>query len=313
MGDVVQSLGAVQSLITARPELELHFVTQSGNAPLLEGLGLASVISHDREGGIRGLLRTRRKLRAVSPEVAVDLQGNWKSALIARCSGASECIGAAGRHRQEPSSSVLLRRRVAIDGPGHPFATALQLLRELEPNLDAVAPRLEATTVELDHARDTLREAGLDPESPFTVFVVTNPRDNRAWHLAAMTRQVVLEDRPVIWLCGPREQGIHLPADAITVRHGPDRLRELIALGTLVRDAGGRVLGPDQGGIHVLAATGAEVAVLYGPQDPQRTAPPGARVLVKNPGPDCVPCRKRTCSHAAGPICMDFTTSESSG
>ena len=313
MGDVVQSLRAVKSLIIARPELELHFVTQNENAPLLDGLGLASVVSHDREGGVAGLMRTRKKLREVSPDVAVDLQGNWKSALIAWFSGAVECFGAAGRHRQEPSSAVLLGRRIEIDGPGHPATVAHRLLRELEPSLEEIPLDLQATAEELGRVRDAVHETGVDPDSPFTVFVVTNPEDNRAWHLAAMTRQALLEERPVLWLCGPRERGIHLPADACALRHGSGHLRDLIALGTLVQDAGGRALGPDQGGIHVLAATGAEVVVLYGPQDPQRTAPPGARVLVKNLGPDCVPCRKRTCSHPAGPVCMDFTTSESSG
>ena len=38
MGDLVQSLGAVQALHAARPELELAFVTQRENVPLLEGM-----------------------------------------------------------------------------------------------------------------------------------------------------------------------------------------------------------------------------------------------------------------------------------
>jgi ADP-heptose:LPS heptosyltransferase len=87
-------------------------------------------------------------------------------------------------------------------------------------------------------------------------------------------------------------------------------LRELIAVGRLVAAAAGRVLGPDQGATHVLAACGAETSVLFGPQDPERTAPPGARILLRSDGPDCVPCRSRRCRHPDGPVCMDFTTGE---
>ena len=81
MGDVVQSLGAASALQRARPELEIHFVTQRGFEPLLDGLGFASVIGHDRRAGFRGWRRTRSVLAALRLDAVVDLQGNWKSAL----------------------------------------------------------------------------------------------------------------------------------------------------------------------------------------------------------------------------------------
>ena len=49
MGDIVHCLGAVEALAKARPDLELHFITQSSFAPLLEYLDhLSSVLTHDR-------------------------------------------------------------------------------------------------------------------------------------------------------------------------------------------------------------------------------------------------------------------------
>jgi ADP-heptose:LPS heptosyltransferase len=95
-----------------------------------------------------------------------------------------------------------------------------------------------------------------------------------------------------------------------SLTHARGQLRDLVALGALVARAGGRVLGPDQGATHVLAATGARTLVLFGPQDPERTAPPGAGVLLRQDGPACVPCRRRRCHHPQGPVCMAFTTAQ---
>mgnify|MGYP001572618487 CR=1 FL=1 len=94
MGDVVHGIAAVSALRAARPDDELHWVVQAPFAPLLDDLGLSGVIAHDRKGGPRAFLRTVRALRALRCDVALDLQGNWKSALLAwACaSGASAPI-----------------------------------------------------------------------------------------------------------------------------------------------------------------------------------------------------------------------------
>ena len=310
LGDVVQSLGAVRGLIDARPDLEVHFVTQTTLVPLLEGLGLASVIALDRRGGIAAFWRSRKAMRRVAPDCTVDLQGNWKSAALTRLSGAAERVGADSFHRQEPRSSILLHRRVSIDGPWHPATVAVQLLREFAPDLVVSRPVLSATEAERVRIGDVVRRAGIDPDHPFSVFVVTDPSDNRAWHLAAMQRQAGLGPGPVLWLRGPAEIDVALPEGVVSLTQGPGQLRDLIALGGLVREVGGRVLGPDQGATHVLYAAGAPTIALYGPQDPARTAPPGATVLTLSEGPSCVPCGERWCGHPEGPVCMGFTTAE---
>ncbi|MFN9706299.1 MAG: hypothetical protein ACK595_15935, partial [Planctomycetota bacterium] len=63
---------------------------------------------------------------------------------------------------------------------------------------------------------------------------------------------------------------------------------------------------PDQGAAHVLAAAGARCRLLFGAQDPPRTAPPAAVALVHPNPPACAPCRRTVCSHPDGPVCMAF-------
>jgi ADP-heptose:LPS heptosyltransferase len=110
-------------------------------------------------------------------------------------------------------------------------------------------------------------------------------------------------------VAGPREpSGLPLPPGVPLLRHERGEVRRLVALGALLARAGGRAVGPDQGPVHVLAAAGADVVALYGPQDPRRTAPVASTVLVRRDGPPCVPCRRRVCDHEAGPVCMRFAT-----
>ncbi len=313
MGDVCQSLGAVQALQAQRPELQLHFVTQISNVGLVENLGFASVIPFDRRGGWRARRQVFRAMRQVDAELAIDLQGNWKSAWITRRSGARRCYGAAGSHRQAPMSALLLRR-VTVRGPRHPAHVAAVLLQQLlglelpeaEQGGVLIEPRLRVESAELQGIDAQLGQLGIVAGRPFDVFVLARQDDVRAWPIAEMKRQAAASPHPVLWLQGPAEAAEVLPPGIKLLSQQKGGVRELIALGARVALSGGRVFGPDVGGTHVLAACGAETYALFGPQDPEHTGPPGAHILVRNGAPACQPCRSRCCANPLGPVCMAF-------
>jgi len=308
MGDLVQSLGAVVALRDARPDLEPVLLTQRAFAPLLAGLRGVTVVEHDRRGGIGAVLRTARTLRALRCATALDLQGNWKSAGLALLSGARERIGAAAAWRQEPWSRVWLTRTVAIDGERHPARIATALVRELAPGAAVGPPRLEALPAELDGAAAAVRALGIDASRPFRVVTIARPDDPRAQRPAALAAELAAGAMPTLALLGPGEADLAVPGGVAVLRQQASALRELVALGALVARAGGEVVGPDHGPLHVLAAAGARTSALFGPQDPRCTAPPQARVLQHAAPPACMPCRSRRCRHPRGPVCMDFTS-----
>lgn len=310
MGDLCQSLGAMQALQEERPDLELHVVTQNSNTALLDGLGFTSVIPFDRHGGWRGLRDVRQAMRRVDADVAVDLQGNWKSAIITRMSGAGRRVGAASSHRQDPLSGCLLER-FGIDGPKHPAHVATCLLSEIsgqKPSPTALGRRalLRATEAELRRVDGQLIDLGLDPQRPIDVLVVARPEDNRAWPIQAMQQQASVTSAQVLWLKGPAESTVELPPGALAMTHEANSLRDLVSLGCRIAGREGRVFGPDVGGTHVLAACGVQTHAFFGPQDPERTGPLGAHILVHPDPPSCMPCRSRSCSHPKGPVCMEF-------
>jgi ADP-heptose:LPS heptosyltransferase len=311
MGDLVHGLGAIESLHRARPDWRLTVVTQTPFAPLLAGFpGVARVVGFDRRGGLSAFRRLRTALRCERYDVAIDLQGNWKSAAVAWLSGARLRLGAGAAWRQEPASRWLLHRTVPVAGPRHPARIAFALVQHLA--LDAVPTpgRLQATDAELATERTTLAGLGVDPVHPFRVLVVTDPADPRALRPRILAAEAAASAEPTVLLLGPAEASLPVPADTRVLRHRAGELRRLVALGQLVAAAGGLVIGPDQGASHVLAAAGARCLVAFGAQDPACTAPSTATVLLHPAPPPCAPCRRRRCRHADGPVCMEFTTAE---
>ncbi len=306
MGDLVQVLGAVSALHQVRPDWRLSFVTQSAFAPLLRGVpGIHRVVEFARRDGLRGVRRLRAALREDRYDVALDLQGNWKSAAVTWLSRAAERVGMAPRMRQEPTSALLLRRRIAFDGEPHPARCALEIVRAVAPEAPYRLPRLDAEPAEVELERRAVAAAGVDPERPFRVIVVTDPHDVRSLLPRVVEAETAASREPVLHLYGPAERALAPFGDVPTLRHGPDP-RRLIALGMLVARAGGVVLGPDQGATHVLSAAGARCLVWFGAQDPRRTAPPGAVALAHPEPPACSPCRAKRCKQASGRVCMEF-------
>lgn len=309
MGDLVQGLGAVAALQQVRPDWPTTFVTQREFAPLLAGVpGVRRVVTFARDGGVRALWGVRKVLRTWPHDVALDLQGNWKSALVTRLSGAPRQLGMAGRWRQEPLSRWLLHETIDVDAASHPARAAWELVRALAPDAPFLRPRLVATGAEMDAERAALRAEGVDPGRPFLVVVRSDPVDPRSLRPIAVA-EARATGIPVVHLVGPGEAALVVAGDT-TLRHRHGELRRLVALGAVVAAAGGEVLGPDRGATHVLAAAGATCRVLFGSQEPQRTAPPAAIALRHPVPPACSPCRRRHCHLPEGPLCMEFTAAQ---
>lgn len=310
MGDFVHGLAAIAALHAAEPGWSITVVTQPANVPLLDGVaGIARVVAFDRRGGLRALVRTVCELRRTRFDVALDFQGNWKSALLARLSGARRRLGAGAAWRREPASRVLLTEVIPIDGPNHPARIAATLVRRIAPAAVPARSHLAAMPSELARERRELEDIGVDARRPFRVVVVTDAADPRALRPVTIAGELQRGGMPVLFLIGPAERDT-VPVGAPVLRHGAGEVRRLVALGNLLAAVGGEVTGPDQGATHVLVAAGADCRVLFGAQDPACTAPIGARVLTAPSPPSCSPCRSRRCVHPDGPVCMEFAVAE---
>ena len=109
IGDVIHTTPMVAALIEAGHEVA--WAVEPPAAPLVASLhGLAQTFILPKASAFdwNDRFRLARRLRDFQPDVAIDAQGLWKSALWTWLSGAPRRIGWVSHDRREGSSSVML-------------------------------------------------------------------------------------------------------------------------------------------------------------------------------------------------------------
>ena len=115
LGDVVQTLPLVHALRASVPDLELAWAVEPPFAELVAPL--AQVFPFERHGGLKAWPRLARALRTFRPDLALDAQGNLKSAVATRASGAPRRVGFAPADWREPFHRLALTEH-APPAPG---------------------------------------------------------------------------------------------------------------------------------------------------------------------------------------------------
>jgi ADP-heptose:LPS heptosyltransferase len=303
IGDVVHTLPAAAAL--RRAGHELGWLVEPAARSLVQGnpaVRHAHLAPSARRFSAGAAWALRAELRAARYDVALELQGLWKSAAWARLSGAARVVGYAGRFRREPASALLLgERHVLPDGLPHVIDKNLALLQALGvsavglrefplPPLDEAGARIDRELEELGLGSFALLDPGggwpskLWPAESFGQL---------AGRLAARGLSSL-----VAW--GPGEEAL---AEQVVAASGggarrcfPTTLLELTALTRRARV----VVAADTGPLHLACAVGAPVVGLFGPTDPARNGPFSAADLVLRRAPACAPCHRRACPTHAG-------------
>ncbi len=329
IGDVLHALPAVAALRRAVPEARIDWVVEDRAASLLEGhpaLDRVLVLRRDwrrsirragqRVGTVREVAGFVGSLREARYDAALDFQGNLKSGVVARLSGARARLGFTRPHVRE-GNQVWTTRRVPLSSPRlHRVERNLALVSSFVGRPVAYAPsdlpRPPAAVAAVDAA---LAAAGLPREG----YAVLHPGTSgfgafKRWPAGSFAR---LADRladagiPVALTCGPGEEPL---VDAVRAAASRPAAAlptlDLLALAELLRRA--RVfVSCDTGPLHVAAAVGTPLLGLFGPKD-QNVYGPYGTVRGNGTAPgllpvlhrDDVPCRPCTLRWCPDPICM---------
>lgn len=299
IGDVVHTLPVLAAL--RQRGYEVDWVVEPAARPLIEGnpaVGRAIAAPPARAAGVPRAWLEARGLRRDRHDLALDLQGLWKSAAWARASGARRVVGFAGPWRREPLSEMLLGVRVRLDPePAHIIDKNLALLRALD--IEAGGLRefpLPAAPAETKRVGEQITANG------WRDIAILNPGGgwtSKLWPPASFGELAVgLASRgllPVVtW--GPGEKDC---AEAVVAASdGKAQLcfpTTLLEFGELARRA--RIaVAADTGPLHLGCAVGAPVVGVFGPTDPARNGPFGAGDITVRRQPLCSPCHRRRCS-----------------
>jgi ADP-heptose:LPS heptosyltransferase len=296
IGDVVHTMPLAVALKNAG--YDVGWAVEPASAPLVRALRNGPrvfVVPPARGWNTAARYVVAVELRDFEPDVAIDAQGLWKSALWARVTGAARTVGWPSSERREPSSALLLRERAAV-----PRAAVHMIDRHLALGASLLDGRTDRPSVELQIPDAAIALANeWSARGPLGVISPGGGWKNKllppgSWgEVARGLREQGL--RPlVVW--GPREED--LAREVVAASSGSASLApptNLLDLAAFAR-ASTVFLAADTGPLHIAGAVGGPVVGVFGPTDPERNGPWNEGDLVVRRAPPCAPCYKRDCA-----------------
>jgi lipopolysaccharide heptosyltransferase I len=283
LGDIVHAIPVAAALRRAYPAARIDWLVSGKHREILD---LVPAIDQrlpiqDRSGAEDGatLWSAIRAMRQTRYDVAFDLQGLIKSAIIARLSGASRVVGFNGKYAREPLARVFY---TDVHDPG---GDGMYAPGETRHVVDINLGMLRAIGIDPGPAEFPLENVASPVAASMTEaaggrFALLNPGaawPNKRWpapRLGALA--IALCQRRnlksvVLW--GPGE--FDLAEDVVATAAGAAILSPETSVADVVALARGAsvMVSGDTGPTHIAAAVGTPIVGIYGPTRPGRNGP----------------------------------------
>src|SRR5262252_9438396 len=299
LGDLTLCTAALHSLAEGHPGREVHVVTESRFAPLLEGQPqIARVWPVERTN--LSTLRVVLALRSLRPAVAVDFFGNARSAVIARLSGAKQVWGFDVRGRARAYHHTVPR----VQHPGdeqreYAAASLLRLARAAGGAAVPAFPRLTLTERAKRTGAEALSRAGVDEPARTVGLVPAGSWPTKTWplsHAAVLACTLLQAGHPVLAIGGPGEA--RELARLATLAPGTRTLcaPDVAALAGAIAPLAALV-GTDSGPRHLAIAFGLPTYTWFGPAHPGAWTPEDPRHGYWRTSLPCRACERTVCAH----------------
>lgn len=283
LGDIVHAIPVAAALREAFPSAQIDWLVGAKHAEILDAVTVLDrrIVVNDRglaaEG--QGLLATIGLLRRERYDLAVDLQGLLKSAVIARASGARRVLGFNARYARESAARFFY---TIVHDPGgagiyapsekrHVVTINLGLLGSI--GLTPTGPHFPIAVPSSGAADAMVAKAG----GRFTLLNTGAAWPNKRWppeHFAALAWAI--HDRyqmKSVALWGPGEsalaEAVANASSGAAIAAPQTTLSNVIALAARAA----LMVSGDTGPTHIAAALGTPIVGIYGPTRPERNGP----------------------------------------
>jgi lipopolysaccharide heptosyltransferase I len=337
LGDIIHALPAAAALRSAFPDARLDWLVESKHRAILDLVPILDtrfVINTRAFRGPQATLAVIRSLRRTRYDIAFDLQGLIKSAVLARASGARRIVGYATRHLREAGARAFYSEQIDFDASAAPHVIdkGLAILQAVglggpvgdggsHAASDNVANqsgasgsrkawgsqplprRFPLVQTESFVPASTRQLLGLWPDEPFALINPGAAWPNKRWpadRFGALAREIRTRHglrSAVVW--GPGEET--LAAQVVAASSGAAEMAPVSGLADLLAlaRAARLLISGDTGPIHLAAAVGTPVVGIYGPTDPRRNGPWSAADRTVSRFERCACHHQRRCRVAA--------------
>jgi heptosyltransferase-1 len=316
LGDIVHTLPVVGMIREQFPDSVISWVVNDSYAELLDlcpDIDTRIVFKRKRLARPRHWLEIFsfiRELRSQKFDIAIDFQGLFRSAVIARLSGAKKRVGFRNAREGAPwfyTDRVLLPANLKHAQDKNMFlARAALHLPDTEPTT-----ALASSEVDAGKLRKIMREHEIDPDHPVLAVAPAARWGTKSWP-PEFFAQVLTEvhkqtsaSPPTLVCVGTTDErpvGDSIRAQAKCPVVNLMGETDLGALAELLRNSA-VLLTNDSGPMHLAAAVGTPVVALFGATDPSLTGPYGDCHTVFRGECEHAPCMQRKCKINHSPEC----------
>lgn len=302
IGDVIHALPVAHALKQQYPQARITWVVEKPAYDLLtNNPAIDEIILFDKPKfkSLAGLFKYSpefsRRLKGNNFDLALDLQGLFKSAAIVALSGAKQRLGYCNMREL---SQWISKPVCGKHSEGHVVERYLDVARYVGCDVKKAVFTLTNTPDEAANAAAIAAQAGLPANQPYIILAPGTNWPSKCWpaerfgELAAKVSQKGII--PVI-IGGASDTSL-----AVTISNtcpaavdltGKTSLKELAFL----MKGASCFVGGDTGPMHLAAAVQTPVVALFGPTDPGRNGPYGEIHTVITVQEECHKCWKREC------------------
>jgi heptosyltransferase II len=323
VGDAIMALPALRAVRAKFLDSQIAIVARPYVADIYRHQGICDeLIPYDPKGphrGWKGREHLVKELRLRSFDVALLLQNAFDAAWLVWRAGIPQRIGYARDGR-----SLLLTKAIPVprpdEIPSHEKFYYLELLRRAgwldALHCDAHIP-LHVPSAARAAAAQTLRNAGVRQNAlRIAVGAGASYGSAKCWppdRFAKALNELLSQSDADVILFGTTSESVVSAAINRELRRpafdftGKTEITDLPALLSQCH----LFLGNDSGAMHVAAAVGLPIVAVFGPTDPEGTAPVTTRATIIQQKPYCSPCFLRRCP--TDHRCMTAVTPEMVG
>lgn len=304
LGDILHTLPFAAALRKRYPQAKISWLVHPQFAgfvpdkPVIDEVLYFDKVKFNKLGlsdKIKYFLTMRDMLHSKRFDLVIDMQGLFKSAVLAAISGCSNRIGYC---EMREGSSLISKAICGSHSKDHVIERYLDVVRYLGADVQKVEFPMPDLTEESRSIREKL--AAQNVTGDYVVFVPGARWQTKEWpveYYARLAAMITADGTAVVLAGGPddMDKGSRIKelCPAVADLTGQTSLRELAALikGCAV------YISADTGPLHFAAALKKPLIAMYGPTKADRTGPYGsdkASVLLSPAA--CAGCLKKACN-----------------
>lgn len=302
IGDVIHALPVAHALKQKYPLARITWIVEKPAYDLLtNNPDINEIIIFDKPKfkSLAGLLKYSPEfssmLKARQFDLALDLQGLFKSAAIIALSGAKQRLGYCNMREL---SQWISRPVCGTHRNGHIVERYLDVARFLGCDINTAVFTLNNTPAEEAKAASIIGKSGLPANHPYVILAPGTNWPSKCWpveHFMQLAVKLKQMDIISVIIGGANDSSL-----ALSIRNACPTAVDLTGKTTLkelafIMKGACCFIGGDTGPMHLAAAVQTPAVALFGPTDPNRNGPYGHRHIVLTVQEDCQGCWKRQC------------------